>query len=271
MLGGGLRVERQSFLGGLRLGPRGGITWSPFQSGRTAVRGGAVPGSERWRVGVLTPGAMPLARLRQVDTPDHGASDTLLVVDQLEELFTLCTDQRERGEFVAALLAHAESGTRLAFGMRADFWGELGDHARLAERLVAAAVFLEPLGEDEVRLVVREGARRAGVVSDDDLVETLVRDGANEPGILPHLSVALARTWDRRSEGRLRLAGYEQMAATQYPHPDRLEGAALDQYLVLRGGVRMEEFWVEWLGEYLKAHGFEARSAHTSTTAQEAR
>jgi DNA-binding PadR family transcriptional regulator len=72
-----------------------------------------------------------------------------------------------------------------------------------------------------------------------------------------------------RAEHATRLAAYEQMAAEQYPHPDQLDGADLDQYLVLRGGVRMEEFWVQWLGEYLAAHGFEARSARTSTTTEE--
>jgi len=76
-----------------------------------------------------------------------------------------------------------------------------------------------------------------------------------------------------RAEHATRLAAYEQMAATQYPRPDTLDGADLDQYLVLRGGVRMEEFWVEWLGEYLSAHGisgFEARLApRTSTNTEE--
>ena len=57
-----------------------------------------------------------------------------------------------------------------------------------------------------------------------------------------------------RAEHATRLAAYEQMVATQYPQPDKLDGPDLDQYLVLRGGVRMEEFWVEWLGEYLTAH-----------------
>jgi hypothetical protein len=38
---GGLRQEVQSHIGGLHLGPRGGITWSPFKSGKTTVRAGA--------------------------------------------------------------------------------------------------------------------------------------------------------------------------------------------------------------------------------------
>ena len=55
------------------------------------------------------------------------------------------------------------------------------------------------------------------------------------------------------AEHRTRLAAYEQMAAEQYPDPGSLTGADLDRYLVLRGGVRVEEFWIAWLTDYLEA------------------
>ena len=51
-------------------------------------------------------------------------------------------------------------------------------------------------------------------------------------------------------------------------HPTGLE---LDQLLVLRGGIGLEQFWITWLTDYLDAHGFEARSARTSTTETAAR
>jgi DNA-binding PadR family transcriptional regulator len=56
------------------------------------------------------------------------------------------------------------------------------------------------------------------------------------------------------AEHRLRLAHYEQLARRDHPHPETLTGAELDQHLVLRGGIRLERFWVEWLTEYLEAH-----------------
>ena len=51
-----------------------------------------------------------------------------------------------------------------------------------------------------------------------------------------------------------RLSLYEFMQARDFPDPGALSGAALDIYLVLRGGLLMEEFWIRWLTEYLDAH-----------------
>ena len=56
------------------------------------------------------------------------------------------------------------------------------------------------------------------------------------------------------AEHEARLAHYQQLAATDHPEPGRLAGHDLDIYLVLRGGIRVEEFWVGWLAEYLTAH-----------------
>ena len=51
-----------------------------------------------------------------------------------------------------------------------------------------------------------------------------------------------------------RLAHYRQLEKRDHPDPGALRGRDLDQYLVLRGGIRLEEFWVGWLTEYLEAH-----------------
>ena len=59
---------------------------------------------------------------------------------------------------------------------------------------------------------------------------------------------------DLRADHALRLAHYETFEREQFPDPSSLDGPALDQWLVLRGGIRMEHFWVDWLTEYLQAH-----------------
>ncbi len=56
-----------------------------------------------------------------------------------------------------------------------------------------------------------------------------------------------------RAEHRARRDDYRATVARDYPDPGALDGADLDRYLVLRGGVRLEEFWTDWLGEYLDA------------------
>jgi DNA-binding PadR family transcriptional regulator len=56
------------------------------------------------------------------------------------------------------------------------------------------------------------------------------------------------------ADHRTRLSHYEAMCARDYPEPARLTGQDLDTYLVLRGGILQETFWIAWLTEYLEAH-----------------
>ncbi|WP_310961845.1 PadR family transcriptional regulator [Nocardioides terrisoli] len=58
----------------------------------------------------------------------------------------------------------------------------------------------------------------------------------------------------RLDDHRVRLAHYESMRDRDYPDPDQLAAQQLDHYLVLRGGLLMEQFWIQWLTEYLEAH-----------------
>ncbi|MGZ6804134.1 MAG: PadR family transcriptional regulator [Nocardioidaceae bacterium] len=64
----------------------------------------------------------------------------------------------------------------------------------------------------------------------------------------------LAEVADQRAEHATRLAHYERLATRDFPEPPGLTGRELDVYLVLRGGIRLERFWVDWLTEYLDAH-----------------
>lgn len=53
------------------------------------------------------------------------------------------------------------------------------------------------------------------------------------------------------AEHRTRLAYYEGLRERDYPEPETLTGMELDHYLVLRGGLLLEQFWIDWITEYL--------------------
>jgi WD40 repeat protein/DNA-binding SARP family transcriptional activator/energy-coupling factor transporter ATP-binding protein EcfA2 len=167
-----------------------------------AVEAGAVPGIARKRTTTLTLRGGEPERI-----PARGDID-LLVVDQLEELVTATAAERQEA-VVAELVAHADAGTRLVFTVRSDLWASCAAVPRLGELLTTSTLLVGPLSDDEVQLVVREGARRGGVLAvDDDLVDAVVEDVRGRDGALPLLSTALARTWERRESGRLTLEAY---------------------------------------------------------------
>ncbi|MFI9450369.1 hypothetical protein [Amycolatopsis sp. NPDC052450] len=173
-------------------------------SGKSSVlRAGLAAASER-PVVIRTPGAHPLAE-------ELDAGGRLLIVDQFEEVYTLCRDQDEREKFVDALLALArdEHGTRVVLGVRADFYGHLCRHAGLVEALTDAQVMVGPMTADELRTAIVEPAVRAGCRVEAALVTTLVADATGQPAMLPLVSHALLETWRRRQGITLTSSAYE--------------------------------------------------------------
>jgi DNA-binding PadR family transcriptional regulator len=69
-------------------------------------------------------------------------------------------------------------------------------------------------------------------------------------GDVAALCAEVARHRDRHAE---RLDVYRLIEKRDFPVSDRLTGAALHQYLVLRGGIRVETGFVEWCDEILAA------------------
>jgi hypothetical protein len=130
---------------------------------------------------LLTPGAEP-----RLDVPDEPTR--LVVVDQFEELFTVCADAELRDRFIDALL---RLRCAVAIGMRADLYGRLGGHAELARAIAASQLLLAAMTTDELARAVIEPARLAGLRLEPGLVELVLRDVAAEPGALPLLSHAL--------------------------------------------------------------------------------
>jgi DNA-binding SARP family transcriptional activator/WD40 repeat protein len=175
-----------------------------------ALRAGEITGSAAWHPVVVVPGAHPVDGLAGLTAEDPPAAPVVLVCDQLEQLWAPHVSQGERTAFldtVLGLLAD-EVVVRCVLTVRGDHVGRLAEQPGIAPHLHGALVLVPPLTEPELRQVVEEPARTAGLSVEPDLTDLAVRDVLGRTGALPLLSTALAETWQRRRDGALTLAGY---------------------------------------------------------------
>ncbi|MFJ4567697.1 hypothetical protein ACIP4U_29195 [Streptomyces caelestis] len=160
---------------------------------------------------VLRPGARPAETYGHLLTPAEDEPESWVVVDQFEEVFTLCRDRRERARFLGLLLAARDPDRRLRvlIAVRADFYARCAEHRDLADALRSAALLVGPMTADELRETVVKPAQAAGLLVERELTARVVEEVLDEPGGLPMLSHALLETWRRRKGRMLTLAAYE--------------------------------------------------------------
>ncbi|GAA2997808.1 WD40 repeat [Actinokineospora diospyrosa] len=160
----------------------------------------------------LTAGPENLHRLCLQGLAGHPDAELLIVVDQLEELFTLCHDHHEREQFLAMLLATAQAPTsrcRVVLCARADFLPHCAQHPDLATALSAAVITFGPMGTADLRRAITAPAVHAGCVVEGALVTELVARASGQVGMLPLLAHALLQTWRKRRGTTLTLDGYQ--------------------------------------------------------------
>ena len=148
-----------------------------------------------------------------------GQERMLLVVDQFEELFTLCRDLPERQAFVDNLLSAASAeggGTSVVLTLRADFYEHLATYPALSALVAQHQEYLGAMNRDELRQAIEAPAAQGGWEFSPGLVDLLLHEiGASEarpaePGALPLLSHALLETWKRRRGNLMNLRAYTE-------------------------------------------------------------
>ena len=123
----------------------------------------------------------------------------VVVIDQLEELVTLCTDPDERRWFAETLAAAADGPSapvRVVVTLRDDFATVIESEEAFRGRF-EVFVLATPLPE-ALRRIVTEPARRAAVTVDPRVVDDMVAEVAGRPASLPLLSFTASQLWKTR-------------------------------------------------------------------------
>jgi WD40 repeat protein len=205
-----------------------------------ALRRGAVPGSDRWIIRTFAPGPHPLAALAaQIAqaaaggapelTPDDllageraldvaaaaclpdAENRLLLVVDQLEEVWTLCARDGERTAFLRNLRYAATipgGPVVVLLSLRADFYHRCAEDPELRALVASQQLLLGPLGPEGLRRAIEEPARHSGLEPGPGLTRRILADVADRPGALPLLEHLLFELWRRRRGRTLTLEDY---------------------------------------------------------------
>ncbi len=188
-------------------------------SGKSSLlRAGLIPhlrvpadrGPQRAAIRVITPGQHPLRTHAQRLVPAEADGDTVLILDQFEELYTLGTPPHERNQFIDHLLAATDPASRLrvVIAVRADFLDRCAEHHPLAAALREATLLVGPMSPAELRQAIVKPAAAAGLIVERALTAKIIEDVTDKPGGLPLMSHALLETWRRRTGRTLTLTAY---------------------------------------------------------------
>ena len=137
--------------------------------------------------------------------PEADVWPLLVVVDQLEELYSLCPDAAMRQAFLANLLrAAADRSGQVAVlvTLRSDFLGATQADPALNRLIQAQGVFIAALSEQGLRDAIRLPVERRNRSLDAATVDLLVEQSLGRDGALPLLQFALLRIWEGLLRGQ---------------------------------------------------------------------
>ena len=149
----------------------------------------------------------------------------IIIADQFEELYTL-TPSEQRQPFLDTLL-YAIRFTpcfTLVLTMRADFYGKAIAYRPFSDALQAGLYNLAPMNFEELEMAIsgakrlRRNAKPAQAMKvdlEEGLTSRLIKDVANQPGLLPLLQFALTQLWKKQKNWFLTHQAYEEIGGIE--------------------------------------------------------
>ena len=143
----------------------------------------------------------------------------LLIADQFEEIYTLCTDAEERKIFLDGLLQAVNNAPffTLLLTLRADFLSRaLDDYEPFGRALQQYQ--LEPvvrMNREELEAAITLPAKQLGFEFEEGLCNTIIDDIEDGDGRLPLLEFTLTQLWKQQYAGRLTHQAYKKIGGVE--------------------------------------------------------
>ena len=156
------------------------------------------------------------ARLALRDAPPEHR--LVLLVDQFEELFTMCHDEGLRQAFIENILyaARVAGGQAVVLlTLRSDFYGKCAAYYALAAALCDHQFLVGRMTKTELRRAIECPAQLVGCEFENGLVELLLNEVMDQPGALPLLQHTLLELWRYREGRRITLAAYNAIGKVE--------------------------------------------------------
>lgn len=141
----------------------------------------------------------------------------LLVADQFEELYTLCSVKEEQEKFAEGLLtAITQENITLVLTLRADFIGYVLSYRPFKDALQNyTPQFLSSMKREELQQAIELPAQKLEVELETQLTHRILDDVGEEPGNLPLLEFALTRLWEKQINRELTHQAYEEIGGVK--------------------------------------------------------
>ena len=217
-------------------------------------KGEAMPGSQDWRyLPPVVPGSNPLLSLARSLLSSHdgsedfvtqierqvrllqtdparvvtllqdatGSKPAVLIIDQFEEAFTLCAEERARNAFIDALVVLIQQPAlqiKLILTMRVAYRGRIArlQNATFKQCFGQGLILVKSPEDDELRAMIEQPARAIGLNLEREVVDELVADVRGEPSATYLLQDTLVRLWALRDYNWITMDAYRKLGGAKY-------------------------------------------------------